>query len=95
MEITDLNNIYLKKEELTVTPLDRGYAWFDTGTHKSLLDASNFISIVQERQQIQIGSPDEAAWRMGFIDNKQLEAIIDPIHKTSYGDYLQEILTQA
>jgi glucose-1-phosphate thymidylyltransferase len=92
IEITDLNRIYLEKGDLKVSVLNRGYAWFDTGSHESLLAAQNFISIVQKNQNIQIGSPDEVAFRMNFIGQKELEKIIEPIYKSSYGSYLRTLI---
>lgn len=92
LEITDINNMYLKNRKLKVKLLNRGYSWLDTGTHRSLLEAANFISIVQERQSIQIGSPEEIAWRMGYISNTQLKNLAEPCGKTSYGLYLLNLI---
>lgn len=92
LEITDLNNLYLQDGDLRVNLLGRGYSWLDTGTHASLLEASNFISIVQERQSIQIGSPEEIAWRMGYVSDEQLVKLAEPYLKTEYGQYLSELL---
>lgn len=90
IEITDVNNIYLKKKRLKVTALSRGYAWLDTGTHDSLLDASAFVKTIEDRQGLKVGCIEEVAYRMGFIDQKQLLALAGT-HNTSYGDYLEMI----
>ena len=90
LEITDVNRFYLKKNQLNVQLLSRGFAWLDTGTPDSLLDASIFIRIVEERQGLKIGCIEEVAFRMKFITQKQLQALAKSIH-TSYGSYLQRI----
>lgn len=92
LEITDINKHYLAKGQLNVNVMHRGYSWLDTGTHESLLEASNFISILQKRQGIQIGSPDEVAFRMGFIDRASLIGLAKPYLKTEYGQYLSSIV---
>lgn len=94
LEITDVNNAYLKSGNLNVEVLGRGTAWLDTGTHDSLLDAANFIKLIEERQGLKICSPEETSFRMGFIDEAQLESLITPLTKSGYGDYLKRILTQ-
>jgi len=93
LEITDVNRVYLKKNQLNVHLLSRGFAWLDTGTPDSLLDASIFIKIVEERQGLKIGCIEEVAYRMKFIAKKQLQALAKSIH-TSYGSYLQRIVNE-
>lgn len=88
LEITDINRHYLKQNNLRVEKLGRGTAWLDTGTHKSLLDAANFIYILEERQGLKLGSPEEIAWRMGYIPSEQLEKLADSQTKSGYGEYL-------
>ena len=88
LEITDLNRSYLSDGELHVELMGRGFAWLDTGTHASLLDAGNFVRIIEERQGLKISCPEEIAWRMGFIDDNQLEALAEPLKKSGYGQYL-------
>jgi len=93
LEITDLNRIYLENGNLEVSLLGRGYAWLDTGTIDSLMDASNFIMAVEKRQGIKISAIEEIAYRMGFIDAKQLEANATAYGKSPYGDYLRKVLS--
>jgi glucose-1-phosphate thymidylyltransferase len=93
LEITDVNRRYLERGELAVEMLGRGYAWLDTGTHASLLQASNFVQVVEERQGLKIACVEEIAWRMGYIDDAQLEALAAPLAKNEYGQYLQALLT--
>jgi glucose-1-phosphate thymidylyltransferase len=93
LEITDINRLYLEAGELAVEIMGRGYAWLDTGTHGALLDAANYVRITEERQGLKICCPEELAWRMGFIDDAQLERIAAPLVKSGYGDYLLELLT--
>lgn len=88
IEITDLNRIYLEMGELQVTPLGRGIAWLDAGTHESLLQAANFVHAVQERQGLMIASPEEIAFNKGFINKEQLRTIANKLGNTSYGKYL-------
>jgi glucose-1-phosphate thymidylyltransferase len=88
LEITDLNRSYLNDDQLHVELMGRGFAWLDTGTHASLLDAGNFVRIIEERQGLKISCPEEIAWRMGFIDDSQLEALAAPLKKSGYGQYL-------
>ena len=90
LEITDVNRFYLKKNQLNVQLLSRGFAWLDTGTPDSLLDASIFIKIVEERQGLKIGCIEEVAFRMKFITKKQLQGLAKSIH-TPYGSYLQRV----
>ncbi len=92
LEITDVNRIYLTMGELKVSILGRGTAWLDTGTHDSLMQASNFVQIIEKRQGLKIGCIEEIAYRMGFIDADQLERLAGPLVKSGYGAYLQNIL---
>jgi glucose-1-phosphate thymidylyltransferase len=91
-EITDLNRVYLQQQQLQVELLGRGTAWLDTGTHDSLLDAANFIKVVEERQGLKIACPEEIAYRQGWISAEQLEQRISVLGKSSYSDYLQGLL---
>lgn len=95
LEITDVNRAYLEAGSLTVTKLGRGYAWLDTGTHESLLQASEFVRTVQERQGLSIGCIEEIAWRMGFIGLERLESLAEGLGKSSYGAYLRRLAAQA
>jgi len=92
LEITDLNRVYLDQQALAVERFDRGTAWLDTGTITSLLDASNFIRVLEERQGLKIACVEEIAWRKGFIDDAQLEALAKPLEKSGYGTYLRLVL---
>ena len=92
LEITDLNRVYLEQGKLQVEVLPRGTAWLDTGTFDSLADATNFIRTVQARQGLSIGSPEEIGWRMGWIDDAQLEQLAQPLLKSGYGNYLLSLL---
>ena len=85
LEITDLNRIYLEQGALTVEVMGRGHAWLDTGTHESLLDASQFIATIEKRQGLKVACPEEIAYRMGYIDAGQLEALAGPMLKNPYG----------
>ena len=93
-EITDVNRAYLKEGRLTVELLGRGMAWLDTGTHESLLDASNFIHVIERRQGLKIGCVEEVAYRVGFIDRAQLARLAEPLHQTGYGDYLMRVVNE-
>lgn len=94
LEITDLNRTYLDQGQLSVELMGRGYAWLDTGTHGSLLDAANYVRITEERQGLKICCPEEIAWRRGFIDDAALEALAKPLIKSGYGQYLMRLLTR-
>ncbi len=91
LEITDVNRAYLERGELCVERLGRGYAWLDTGTHASLLQASEFVHTVEERQGLKVACVEEVAWRMGFIDAAQLCSLADGFGGSSYGDYLRDL----
>jgi glucose-1-phosphate thymidylyltransferase len=92
LEITDLNRLYLEAGNLSVEIMGRGYAWLDTGTHESLLDAAQYVQITEKRQGLKICCPEEIAWRQGFIDDVQLERIAAPLIKSGYGAYLIGLL---
>jgi len=92
LEITDVNNWYLERKQLNVEVLGRGYAWLDTGTHESLLDASSFIRTIEERQGLKVACPEEIAYRAGFITAAQLESLARPMAKNGYGQYLLQVL---
>jgi len=94
LEISDVNAEYLKQGRLTVEKLGRGYAWLDTGTPSSLLRAAQFVETVEDRQGLQIGSPEEVAWRKGYIDDAGLAKLIEPIHDSEYGKYLQRLMAR-
>jgi glucose-1-phosphate thymidylyltransferase len=93
LEITDANRAYLEAGRLTVEKLGRGFAWFDAGTHHSLLQAAEFIYTIEERQGLKIGCPEEVAYRMGFIDAPALERLLCPIADSEYGSYLRRVLS--
>lgn len=92
LEITDVNKVYLQQKHLRVETLGRGFAWLDTGTHESLLQASNYIETIQQRQGLMVACPEEIAYRMGLIDNGQLFTLADPLKKNGYGQYLLNLL---
>ena len=90
-EITTVNAIYLERKKLKVAVLDRGFAWLDTGTFDSLSDASEYVRVVEKRQGLKIGCPEEIAWRMGYIDKAQLEKLAEELKKSGYGEYLKKV----
>jgi glucose-1-phosphate thymidylyltransferase len=94
LEITDLNRVYLKLDELSVERLGRGTAWLDTGTHNSLLDAGVFVRIIEERQGLKVACVEEIAWRSGFIDTKHLLELAQPLAKSGYGEYLMRLVKE-
>jgi len=94
LEITDLNRRYLQEGRLHVEELGRGFAWLDTGTHQSLLQAATFVETVEQRQGLKIGAPEEIAWRNGWIDDDQLRALAEPLAKTEYGRYLLRLVDE-
>ena len=91
LEITDLNNVYLGRGSLQVELLGRGYAWLDTGTHDSLLEASQFIATIEKRQGLKVSCVEEIAWRKGYIDTAQLLRLAQQLGKSPYGDYLARV----
>jgi len=94
LEITDVNREYLRRGELRVELLGRGFAWLDTGTHESLLEASNFIETIEKRQGLKISCVEEIAYRMGYIDANQLKCLAEPLCKNGYGQYLLQIINE-
>jgi glucose-1-phosphate thymidylyltransferase len=94
LEITDLNKEYLRQGNLNVEKLGRGFAWLDTGTHENLLQASEFVQTIEQRQGFRIACPEEIAWRMKFIDAGQLEKLAQPLAKSGYGEYLLKVLRE-
>jgi glucose-1-phosphate thymidylyltransferase len=95
LEITDINQHYLERGELEVSVMGRGFAWLDTGTHYSMLEASQFVEVLERRQGLKIACPEEIAWRKGYINDDQLEALAKPLLKNGYGQYLMKILERA
>lgn len=93
-EITDVNKVYLAQEKLKVGILSRGTAWLDTGTFNSLMQAGQFVQVLEERQGLKVGCIEEIAWRQGFITDQELQAIADPLRKSGYGNYLLGLLKQ-
>ena len=94
LEITDLNRIYLERKMLNVEMMGRGYAWLDTGTHESLMEASNFIQTIEHRQGLKVACPEEIAFRKGFINADQLKKLAEPLTKNGYGQYLLRLLKE-
>ncbi|WP_459758942.1 glucose-1-phosphate thymidylyltransferase RfbA [Pseudomonas fluorescens] len=94
LEITDLNRIYMERGKLSVEIMGRGYAWLDTGTHDSLLEASSFIATLEHRQGLKVACPEEIAFRQNWIDAEQLERLAAPLLKNGYGQYLKRLLTE-
>lgn len=94
LEITDLNRLYMDDGALNVEIMGRGYAWLDTGTHGSLIDAAQYVRITEERQGLKICCPEEIAWRQGFISDAKLEEVAQPLRKSGYGEYLMQLLGQ-
>ena len=94
LEITDLNRCYLEQGDLHLEQLGRGYAWLDTGTHQSLLEASNFIETIEARQGLRVCCPEEIAWASGWISDEQLQALAKPLAKNGYGQYLMSLVTR-
>lgn len=92
LEITDINRLYLERGDLSVEMMGRGFAWLDTGTHESLLEASNFIATIEHRQGLKVCCPEEIAWRKGWIGDEQLLALAAPLAKSGYGQYLQRLV---
>ncbi|WP_299194668.1 glucose-1-phosphate thymidylyltransferase RfbA [uncultured Erythrobacter sp.] len=92
LEITDLNRLYLDEGSMAVEIMGRGFAWLDTGTHSSLLDAATYVRITEERQGLKIACPEEIAWRQGFINDAELARIAEPLRKSGYGEYLLQLL---
>jgi glucose-1-phosphate thymidylyltransferase len=94
LEITDVNRIYLEKDQLSVEIMGRGFAWLDTGTHDSLLDAAGFIATLQKRQGLMVACPEEIAYRQGWIDTEAVQRVASQLSKNSYGQYLTKILNE-
>uniref|UniRef100_UPI00258A6151 sugar phosphate nucleotidyltransferase n=1 Tax=Thiomonas sp. TaxID=2047785 RepID=UPI00258A6151 len=94
LEITDVNRVYLEQGTLKVQTLGRGYAWLDTGTHDSLLEAGQFIATIEKRQGLKVACPEEIAFRAGWIDASQLEQLAAPMKKNGYGQYLLRLLAE-
>ena len=91
LEITDLNKLYLKEGTLRVETMGRGYAWLDTGTHESLLQAASYVETIQERQGLKVCCPEEIAYNLGYITVEQLQKLAQPLLKNDYGKYLMKI----
>jgi glucose-1-phosphate thymidylyltransferase len=94
LEITDLNRLYLEQGTLDVQTMGRGYAWLDTGTHESMMEASQFIYTIENRQGLKVAAPEEVVWRHGWIDDTQLEKLAQPLVKSGYGQYLLRLLKE-
>src|SRR5699024_316250 len=94
LEITDINAYYLNENELSVELLGRGFAWLDTGTHESLLEASTFIETIEKRQNLKVACLEEIAYRMGYIDSEQVKKLAEPLKKNQYGQYLLQLVKE-
>lgn len=92
LEITDLNRVYLQQQRLDLVKLSRGFAWLDTGTYKSLLDAAQYFCVIEERQGLKVACPEEVAWRMGYISAEDVQKLAEPLKKSGYGKYLLGLL---
>jgi glucose-1-phosphate thymidylyltransferase len=92
LEITDLNRLYMEQGKLSVEIMGRGYAWLDTGTHDSLLDASHYIGTLEKRQGLKVACPEEIAWRQGWINDAEMRRLAEPMAKNPYGAYLLRLL---
>jgi len=92
LEITDINRLYMERGTLKVSMMGRGYAWLDTGTHYSLIEASNFIKTIEDRQGLKVSCPEEIAYRKGFIDAEQVKKLAEPLSKNAYGQYLLKLI---
>ncbi|OWF71212.1 glucose-1-phosphate thymidylyltransferase, partial [Yersinia kristensenii] len=92
LEITDINRIYMEQGRMSVAMMGRGYAWLDTGTHQSLIEASNFIQTIELRQGLKVACPEEIAFRKGFIDAEQIRKLAEPLAKNDYGKYLLKMI---
>ncbi len=94
LEITDINRLYLERGDLSVEIMGRGFAWLDTGTHESLMEASHFVATLEHRQGLKLCCPEEIAWRHGWIDDDQLLTLAEPLAKSSYGQYLRRVVKE-
>jgi len=95
LEITDINKLYMDDNKLSVEVMDRGYAWLDTGTHESLLEAHSFVQTIEHRQGLKIACPEEIAHNQGWISNADLKELAQPLLKNNYGKYLMQVLKEA
>ena len=95
LEITDLNRVYMERGDLRVQPLGRGFAWLDTGTHRSLIEASNFVEALEERQGLKIACLEEIAWRNKWIDARGMESAVERLGKSNYAEYLRFLIKES
>ena len=95
LEITDINKLYMEDSKLSVEVMERGYAWLDTGTHESLLEAHQFVQVIEHRQGLKIACPEEIAYNQGWITNEEIKALAETMRKNSYGEYLMQVLKDA